>query len=412
MTSFKRLMDEFPDGMAGLYRQELQTLHPDSRHILLVALRWMVCGEGRISAGPIADELEHTFLDEDGSDEDEETLSKEENGHETTANESDDGNSSSAGDEGKSIEDDSVKVDEDTTKPQDEDDNKSSHANDANDAKSPGNDEASQSETNTSDDTEDQESRESINILKNVSRNFLKFDKEDHISLQHASVRDFILSESKHLDREETLCPRCRERFGSLSTAEASPRHGHLFMAIHCLKMLNCHAFQKIALPQSILKEHWLSLAQAQDESQDVTLDRTDDQEANEEKHSDATMPNSGEEKGEAEVAEDSSGKPNAQEAAAKEGVDTTDHTLKAETDTDQSKEPSEADHGDDAESVQYAATDAGSMASFQAMSEAANEDESLRYEVTRWHYHVREAEKLWPQDERDEDQWQLFMTN
>ncbi len=72
MTPFKTLMDTFPDGMAGLYRQELRALDPELRHILLVALRWTVCGEGRISTEPVADELEKTFQNSDPSDEEDE----------------------------------------------------------------------------------------------------------------------------------------------------------------------------------------------------------------------------------------------------------------------------------------------------------------------------------------------------
>lgn len=421
MTSFKKLMDEFPDGMAGLYRQELQTLHPDSRHILLVALRWMVCGEGRISAGPIADELEHTFLDEDDLDEEEETASQEVT--DQSDDESDDSSSASSGDENESVKETNAGATEERKEDGDEDENKNGQAEIA---ENNAHDNTSQGGTNISDD-EDEGSRESINILKNVSRNFLKFDKEDHISLQHASVRDFILSESKHLDREETLCPRCRERFGSLSTAEASPKHGHLFMAIHCLKTLNCRAFQKTALQQSILKDHLLAQAQSQDEDRDENPDNANEPVANEGEHSESdvatTDPEQKTTEGEQPKNLDTEGF--AQNSIAEEGVDAVDHAIEENspaTETNgagesktgetvssgepvQSEEQPDADHSD-TESIQYAPTDAGSVASFQTMSEAATEDESLRYELIRWHYHVREAEKLWPQDERDEEQW------
>lgn len=269
------LMDKLPDGMAGLYRQELQTLLLDDRDLLMVALRWMVCAEGRISAVPIADELERSFSDGDDSD-------------------GDDADTSESADSG----------------------------------------------------------RDAIDNLKRVSRNLLRFDKENYITLQHASVREFVSGEEKNTPEEETLCRRCAERFGSVSTREAAPKHGHLFMAIHCLKNLNSRKFQDKFLPKSILERHELAKL-----------------------------------------------------------LDVSPSEVKAASEDDPVAEASENsdDESDGDDSVEYVLTEAETVTGGQAIDEAAANEEVLRYELTHWHYHVREAERLWPQDKRDGNQWETL---
>lgn len=46
---FRQLLSDMPDGLTAIYEQELIVLEPGKRELLMVALRWLVCGEGPIS---------------------------------------------------------------------------------------------------------------------------------------------------------------------------------------------------------------------------------------------------------------------------------------------------------------------------------------------------------------------------
>ncbi|AEO66577.1 uncharacterized protein THITE_110529 [Thermothielavioides terrestris NRRL 8126] len=190
--SFKELMDGLPDGLAVLYERELCALEPDKREILMVALRWLVCGEGPISLTLVADELEGTYLHDhpDPEAEDDET----EGGNEGIE----------AGD--------------------------LSNNHDRPEIQRVGDEE-----------------RDSIEHLRSAGRNFLKIDDQGIMTLQHTSVRDYVISRSENPtgDQQDALCARCQQRLRPLSTAEAGPKQGHLIMTLRCLEMLNCPAFQK-----------------------------------------------------------------------------------------------------------------------------------------------------------------------
>ncbi|RYP47735.1 hypothetical protein DL768_006271 [Monosporascus sp. mg162] len=220
---FKKIMDEFPDGMAGLYRQELQRLSAEVRPIVLTALRWKVCGKGNISAVPVADELEKTYENVDDSTDESEADDEPEKGGDDDIREGQTSDKFSKNPEEK---------------------NREASVYDEN------------SHACSSDGVEHGVDRDSIDILKRYSRAFLKFDKANYISLQHASVREFIIREGRKPPQEESLCQMCRERSQSKSTYEASPERGHLALAIHCLKHLNCQSFQKQFLPKNILEKH------------------------------------------------------------------------------------------------------------------------------------------------------------
>lgn len=86
--------------------------------------------------------------------------------------------------------------------------------------------------------------RDTTEALKLAGRSFLKFEPGGYISLQHASVRDFILAETSVAQSQPTvLCSRCRESAHPLSLEEAGLKHGHLFLAVHCLRALNSPLF-------------------------------------------------------------------------------------------------------------------------------------------------------------------------
>lgn len=65
MTNPQQLMKRLPDGMDNPYRQKLQGLQDFDREILLIALRWLMCSEGKIETELVADDIEHCFEDLD-----------------------------------------------------------------------------------------------------------------------------------------------------------------------------------------------------------------------------------------------------------------------------------------------------------------------------------------------------------
>ncbi|RYP18542.1 hypothetical protein DL767_009816 [Monosporascus sp. MG133] len=353
---FKRIMDEFPDGMAGLYKQELQRLSAEVRPIVLTALRWKVCGKGNISAVPIADELEKTYENVDDSTDE-----------------------SEADDESEEGGDDDIHEDQTSdefSKNPEENNGEASIHNENNDAGNSG-------------DVEDGVDRDSIHILKRYSRAFLKFDKANFISLQHASVREFIIREGRKPPHEETLCHMCRERSQSTSTYEASPERGHLAMAIHCLKHLNCRKFQKQFLPKIILEKH-LKDQEAKEAETTVEVNGETTEAVGSELQKDSDVGGS----------QEADGREN--EMPSVLTADSLENGGKG------SGDEGGPDGNDDNDSIQPPPTDAVSVANIGEMDDVNVESEDLRYELTHWHYHVREAEK-WRNHDSDEEQWKVL---
>ncbi|RYP70657.1 hypothetical protein DL769_004903 [Monosporascus sp. CRB-8-3] len=369
---FKKIMDEFPDGMAGLYKQELQRLSAE------------VCGKGNISAVPIADELEKTYEDIDNSaDESEEDDEPEERGD-------DDMHEGQTSDEFSKIP---------------EEKNAEASTYDENNH-----------EGNYSD-VEDGVDRDSIDILKRYSRAFLKFDKANYISLQHASVREFIVREGKKPPHEETLCQMCKERSQSTSTYEASPERGHLAMAIHCLKHLNRRSFQKKFLPNNILEKHLKDQEAQEAETTAGVNGKTKEAGGNpsgtmipilaaadfkKEQEDPIKLGSSGDMK----VLRKDSDVGDSQEAPVQENEMPSVLTADSlENEGKGNRDEGGPDGNGDNDSIQPPPTDNVSVANIGDVDDVNVEDEDLRYELTHWHYHVREAEK-WRNDGSDEEQW------
>ena len=181
-TNPRRLIRHLPDGMNNLYKQSLQTLPPDDREMLIVALRWLMCSEGKISAVLVADELEPCYEDSDYS-EDEDNVAY---GYKTTDVRYETSEESDKGSDGRE--------------------------------------------------------RESIGVLRGIGRDFLKFDSSA-VDVQHQSVRDFIMNDEKALHLDPTLCRKCLERISQESTFQAGPKHGHLIMAENLFRKLNSTSF-------------------------------------------------------------------------------------------------------------------------------------------------------------------------
>lgn len=68
MIKPQQLMKRLPDGMNNLYEQKWQGLQEFDREILLIALRWLMCSEGKIETELVADDIEHCFEDLDTDD--------------------------------------------------------------------------------------------------------------------------------------------------------------------------------------------------------------------------------------------------------------------------------------------------------------------------------------------------------
>ncbi|RYP72983.1 hypothetical protein DL770_007863 [Monosporascus sp. CRB-9-2] len=382
---FKKIMDEFPDGMAGLYKQELQRLSAE------------VCGKGNISAVPIADELEKTYENVDDSTDESETDDESEEGGDDYLHEEQTSGVFSKNPEEKNG--DASIYDE------------NNHAD-------------------NSGDVENGVDRDSIDILKRYSRAFLKFDKANYISLQHASVREFIIREGRKPPHEETLCQMCRERSQSTSTYEASPERGHLAMAIHCLRHLNCRSFQKQFLPKNILEKHLKDQEVKEAETTvgvngetteaggipsgtSVPILAAADFKKEQDDHlspgssRDINAHNETEALGSESQKDSDVG--DSQEAPGQE--DEMPSVLTADSPENEGKgDDGEGgpDGNDDNDSIQPPSTDAVSVANIGEVDDVNVEGEDLRYELTHWHYHVREAEK-WRNDGSDEEQWKVI---
>jgi ankyrin repeat protein len=186
-------MQELPDGMNEVYRKSLQSLQQDDRKMLITALRWLVCGEGRIDANWVADELQNLYGD------------------------------------------DNIPPDSDQEETPDDDVDASDLA-----------------EFEQGDDTEAgaNEQREIVKDLQRIGRDFLKFNG-DIVEFDHKSVRDFVIDDEKLIRHQTFRCPECADRIASYSVYEAGTKHGHLLMTQRILSHLNSPTFQKkFILPQ------------------------------------------------------------------------------------------------------------------------------------------------------------------
>jgi ankyrin repeat protein len=182
----------FPSGMDGLYRKTLQALQSDDRDLLLVALRWLVCGEGQIDASLIADEWLEIYTGGSHSDE-----------------RDDDGDGEDGEDDGDDCETPNLQPN------------------------SPG-----------AGGIIAEARRRPIERLKQVGGDFLTFEPDsDIIRIGHHSVRDFIRDDEKLQPRQTTLCIKCKER--QVSVYEAGTRHGNLLMIEKIIETLNSPSFQK-----------------------------------------------------------------------------------------------------------------------------------------------------------------------
>ena len=254
MTSFDKLMNELPNGMNNLYRQALQALQIDDRQILLVALRWLLCGEGEIDVMLVADELEHVY-EEEYVYEQEEYIEDIESRDFALTN---DPSVTCLHRLGGASSSPLIK----------NSDNAVGIANQYNES-----------------------SRVTIDELKRVGREFLKFNS-NIIGLQHNSVRHLIVADEKQMQRQSYRCPECAERFNQPSTHQASPNYGHLLMVGNMLRKLNSPAFQKkfILIEDFVDKEDGPDSRQADDDKTKTINDIKTIKPAREDKIAESTI--------------------------------------------------------------------------------------------------------------------------
>ena len=187
-------MERLPDGMNDLYKQKLQRLGEDDREMLLTALRWLMCSEGKVEIALVADDIEHCYEDLDYDQDDLEYKETEEFDNSSAAF----GVSADVGFQDRNF---------------------------------------------------DNEERESIKRLKAVGRDFLKFSS-DIIEVQHQSVKDLINSEEESLRRDSRICPECVKRMNQDSINGATPKHGHLMMLESIFQKLMSPSFQAKFIPR------------------------------------------------------------------------------------------------------------------------------------------------------------------
>lgn len=379
----EQVIKDLPTGLSGLYSQQLQALDDQTRQLLLVALRWVMCGEGKIDSTLVADELENTYF---LADERESKRKAEE------------------------VEDDI----EDSMSEEDDDDSSDSDEEDV-DPQSPSPDHYG---------PEDDE-RDAILRLKAADRNFLNFDEENNMALQHKSVRDYIEYQKSLPGDEEKLCRRCLERYGVNSALEAGSKHGHLEMALYCVRMLNSEAFRGKFLVKPDSDDEWVTLSGAR---QSVDH-QADEEETMEEKIEEA---NESENTSRTEVVPDTHGHPPVTPIADHSDDDETEpkttdpeHTLVTRGGrtgrtgggsemlyflrTLVHRPPSEGGDSESGRSVSKATNATLERPTANVAGQTTESDAQKRYEMTHWHYHVREAERHWAAHERNSDKWKML---
>lgn len=200
-ANFRKAVNQLPHGINKLYARRFQDLEEEPRNHLRIILRWLVCAKGAISAAPIVDEIGEYYSSE-YEDEDE------------TDDETD--------------EDDSI----------------------------------------TEIGTYGQGSAygrvtSSMKSLMMEVRDFVEFDSTTGVvSLNHKSIKDWILDEATHPEALST-CPVCRDRelANSASTQQIAPKHGHFHLACNMLQTLNNPRFQKKYLGRSEYSQELSSLS-------------------------------------------------------------------------------------------------------------------------------------------------------
>ncbi|KAF9641148.1 ankyrin domain protein [Lasiodiplodia theobromae] len=396
-AAFDRVMENLPQGMDNLYRRKLLSLDANYRDWSLIALRWLVCGEGLINAEPIIDEIQRTYLQKDTKRNDE--YSKRKPADHATQKEDEADQQGNAGEPDGSL----YSV--------------------------------------------------IISDLKEHAREFLRLDSGNTVAVTHASVREWIKRDAHEI--KSHLCQSCKDRQRRESTLEAAPKWGHLIMARNILLTLNNPEFQKKygLLDDTARDQKPQNLQQTKADrhsarQNEVTLGQesgtgaTDIPEVSENANdravegeqdiaAEALQPDStatliqvnakdhsnmqeeakvrAGENGELNVdrKEDNIGEHQPTETrdfASTDHMEVDDGSSGPET-TIKSVDPQAVVASNEEEPICDDATDAGTDGHNEYQYENSSDPtEHLRYELTHWFYHVHRAEEAWPEEERQAD--------
>ncbi|KAK8220654.1 ankyrin repeat-containing domain protein [Phyllosticta capitalensis] len=184
-ANFRKAVNQLPHGINKLYAKKFEDLEEEPRNHSRIILRWLVCAKGAIQAAPIVDEIGEYYSSEYEEDDDD--------------------------------------TDDDTD------------------------DDGSVTEISTcGTDSANGRVISSMKSLMMEVRDFVEFDSTTGVvSLNHKSIKDWILDEATHPE-VLSACPACnRELANSASTLQIAPKHGHFHLACNMLQTLNNPRFQK-----------------------------------------------------------------------------------------------------------------------------------------------------------------------
>ncbi|KAI9733140.1 MAG: hypothetical protein M1834_003687 [Cirrosporium novae-zelandiae] len=345
--TYKGLISHLPDGMNSLYRQTLQNLRKDDRDMLLVALRWLMCGEGKIDALWVADELDNLYKDSESDESDESDKDDDDEDEDKKTDDKKDEDDEDGSDETEDDTDDSSLASDPTTDPY-----YSNHDISAT-RDGPG---------GTPGTANGEEELDTIKDLRHIGRDFLKFDS-NIILLQHDSIRDLIKEDQEIIGKEASRCDKCRERFNP--TLQAGPRYGHLDMLRIIFQHLNSESFQKQYILIDGLYEDPVAISETPADQSPVNDKNIDQDWTNID--NDSQLGNQDRRK-------------NTKES---EGTN-----LDIESNWEDSP---------------------GTDNSAPGPWNQKFPGETLRYELTHWPYHLQAAEQAWPEKERDAATWNMI---
>ncbi|KAK8246900.1 hypothetical protein HDK90DRAFT_24447 [Phyllosticta capitalensis] len=177
--------------MNDIWKRRWEMLQPYQRKLLSVALRWLICGNDKITTTLIADEVEKKYGFYIGKDNRRRETEQPDQAPQVN----------------EAIKDDEQAKEAETKLPE----------------------------------------RPSIKALRDFARDFLEFYGSDEIRLSEPrEIRDWVIDEDNKSYRiHEQTCTECRERMQSFSINEFAPKQGSLLLALRVMQTLNDWNFQK-----------------------------------------------------------------------------------------------------------------------------------------------------------------------
>ncbi|KAL1614683.1 hypothetical protein SLS54_009556 [Diplodia seriata] len=324
-------LDNLKHSVDKMDQQALQSLDDTYRKWLKIALRWIICGDGDISATLIADEIEQTYLRENPCPDRQ-------------------------------------------TQPQ---------ALGQIDGSNP----ASENDKSCQDDAQD---RESISELVEQTSDFLRIPGKDRIELARPTIRDWVEKESQQIQSQAKKSPGCENCWKNKcngSPFEAAPKHGHLLLARHIMRTLNSEKFQKEHIIRCEPGENNLYGAKDSERSEEGSGLSTDAETDKSESIKIGHPANSD--------GKDDSPANDANESGF-------GHPRNPYSDSEESSAIGYLIRDDSDVETVVSSDDSASTDEHPQVSDSETKGESYRYELLNWHYHIRQAEQMWPEAERE----------